>query len=129
MQASARWLRQGVSMVFFPEGTRSEDGRLKEFKLGAFRLAMDEKVDILPLVLRGTRDMVQKKSGMPRPARLEIEVLSRVSPKPGESLESFGERVREIIALRLEQGEAGAKPQREASPELSRSNKPPISSY
>lgn len=117
MQASARWLRQGISMVFFPEGTRSEDGRLKEFKPGAFRLAIDEKVDILPIVLRGTRDMVQKKSGIPRPARLEIEVLPRVPHKPGESLDSFGERVRFIIGQHLDGKEVKERePQKEALP-------------
>ncbi len=120
MQASARWLRHGVSMVFFPEGTRSEDGKLKDFKPGAFRLAIDEKVDVLPIVLRGTRDMVQKKSGLPRPATIEVEILPRVPHRPGESLESYGERVRGIIAQQL--GRRSASPEERTSPKLSRLN-------
>ncbi len=102
MQASAKWLREGVSMVFFPEGTRSENGRLKDFKLGAFRLAVESGVDILPLVLRGTRDMVQKKSGIPCPARLEIEVLPPVAHLPNESLDNYALRVQNLIGQRLE---------------------------
>lgn len=44
----------GTSVMFFPEGTRSGTGRLKDFKKGAFKMALDLKVPILPITLRGT---------------------------------------------------------------------------
>jgi 1-acyl-sn-glycerol-3-phosphate acyltransferase len=59
--AKARWwLDQGVSVLFFPEGTRSKDGVVKEFKRGAFKLALDAGVDILPIGIAGTMDALPK---------------------------------------------------------------------
>jgi 1-acyl-sn-glycerol-3-phosphate acyltransferase len=59
---SAGWLRRGVSVVFFPEGTRNNDLELGEFQNGAFKLAIKEKVPILPILIQGTRDAIPKGS-------------------------------------------------------------------
>lgn len=48
----------GTSVMFFPEGTRSRDGRLKPFKTGAFKMAVDLGIPILPITLRGTRHIL-----------------------------------------------------------------------
>jgi 1-acyl-sn-glycerol-3-phosphate acyltransferase len=48
-------LAAGVSVMFFPEGTRSPDGRLQAFKDGAFRLAIETGTPVLPVVVQGTR--------------------------------------------------------------------------
>lgn len=58
---SAEWLRKKVSVVFFPEGTRSAEG-IGEFQNGAFKLAIKEKVPILPVSIRGTRYAIPKGS-------------------------------------------------------------------
>jgi 1-acyl-sn-glycerol-3-phosphate acyltransferase len=59
--AKARWwLEQGVSVLFFPEGTRSEDGVVKPFKAGAFRLAIESGCDILPCGISGTLHALPK---------------------------------------------------------------------
>ena len=108
LRASSQWIRRGISMVFFPEGTRSEDGRLKEFKIGAFRLAVEEKVDILPLAIQGTRNMVQKKAAIPCPAQLEIQILPRMSPLPDESFEEYAARAQQVIADHLRRSETRA---------------------
>lgn len=47
--------------MFFPEGTRSRDGRMKRFSLGAFDLAIQKNIPILPLVIDGTQDCLPKK--------------------------------------------------------------------
>lgn len=57
---AATWLRSGMSVLFFPEGTRSEDGRMKEFQNGAFKLAIREKVPVLPIRIEGTGDAIPK---------------------------------------------------------------------
>jgi 1-acyl-sn-glycerol-3-phosphate acyltransferase len=54
MLQCARYLRQRVSVVFFPEGTRSPDGRVLPFNEGPFHLAIREQVPILPLVVEGS---------------------------------------------------------------------------
>jgi 1-acyl-sn-glycerol-3-phosphate acyltransferase len=61
-QEAACWLRSGISVVFFPEGTRSNDLAIGEFQNGAFKLAIKEKVPILPILIQGTRDAIPKGS-------------------------------------------------------------------
>ena len=59
---SARWLRKDVSVLFFPEGTRSSTDRMSDFQNGAFKLAIKEGVPILPIAIEGTRDAIPKGS-------------------------------------------------------------------
>jgi 1-acyl-sn-glycerol-3-phosphate acyltransferase len=60
MDACARHLADGSSVMIFPEGTRSEDGCLKAFKHGAFTLAQRAKVPLLPIVVEGTSPALPK---------------------------------------------------------------------
>ena len=57
---AAEWLRQDMSVLFFPEGTRSETDTMNEFQNGAFKLAIREKKPVLPVLIRGTRDAIPK---------------------------------------------------------------------
>ena len=52
------WLSRGASVAIFPEGTRSHDGEIYRFKAGAFTLAREAGVEILPVVLDGTTTMI-----------------------------------------------------------------------
>jgi len=56
------WLRKNVSVVFFPEGTRSVNEGIGEFQNGAFKLAIKEKVPVLPVSIKGTKDAIPKGS-------------------------------------------------------------------
>jgi 1-acyl-sn-glycerol-3-phosphate acyltransferase len=53
-----------MSVLFFPEGTRSETGEMKDFQNGAFKLAIKEKVPVLPVYLHGTGNAIPKGSRM-----------------------------------------------------------------
>jgi 1-acyl-sn-glycerol-3-phosphate acyltransferase len=57
MAEAARRVAAGYTVVFYPEGTRSRDGRLLPFKKGGFRLALQAQVPILPVAIRGTREL------------------------------------------------------------------------
>jgi len=98
MEASADHIRAGLSMFFFPEGTRSETGELRPFKAGAFKLARDLKVPVLPIALHGAGDLLRKGSFTPRAAAVRVAVLPAISDHPDESVEQFADRVRGIIA-------------------------------
>lgn len=56
------WIDRGVSVAIFPEGTRSKDGEIQRFKSGAFLLAKEAGVEILPVVLDGTTKIFKPKS-------------------------------------------------------------------
>ncbi len=60
MDACRKWLKRDCSIMLFPEGTRSENGELQPFRDGAFRLAMDCNVDVVPIVIDGTFDVLPK---------------------------------------------------------------------
>ena len=57
---AADWLRNDVSVLMFPEGTRSETDTMNEFQNGAFKLAIREKKPVLPIRIKGTRDAIPK---------------------------------------------------------------------
>ena len=57
---AAVWLRQDMSVLFFPEGTRSRTGSMNEFQNGAFKLAIKEKKPILPIAIQGAGEVIAK---------------------------------------------------------------------
>lgn len=61
-QAASRWLQKDMSVLFFPEGTRSHSDEMGEFQNGAFKLAIKEKKPILPICLKGTHAAIPKGS-------------------------------------------------------------------
>lgn len=95
-ELSAEWLAKGIAMVFFPEGSRSVDGKLKEFKTGAFRLAINENVPVVPIVLEGTGDMLRKGTLIPNPAQVNIKILPPISALENEEPRAFSERIRAV---------------------------------
>jgi 1-acyl-sn-glycerol-3-phosphate acyltransferase len=73
------WLKKGASVSIFPEGTRSKDGEIHNFKAGAFILAKDAEVPILPVVVDGTDTVRRGKFFMNWKNRITIKVLPPVS--------------------------------------------------
>jgi 1-acyl-sn-glycerol-3-phosphate acyltransferase len=55
INAAKQRIVDGTSVLFFPEGTRSRDNRMRPFKKGAFRMALDLQLPILPITIQGTR--------------------------------------------------------------------------
>jgi 1-acyl-sn-glycerol-3-phosphate acyltransferase len=60
MNKAAQKIRDGMSVVIFPEGSRSPDGSIQPFKKGGFTLAIKSKVPIVPIAISGSRDIMPK---------------------------------------------------------------------
>jgi 1-acyl-sn-glycerol-3-phosphate acyltransferase len=99
-------LAEKSSIVVFPEGTRSADGQIAPFREGAFRLAIDLGVDIVPLAISGTETALPKHSMVFQRTTATVEVLPPVSVAGLTAADAadLAERVRGDIAraLRLE---------------------------
>jgi 1-acyl-sn-glycerol-3-phosphate acyltransferase len=92
-------LRKKVSVLIFPEGTRSRTEDLLPFRHGAFRLAIEEGVDILPVGLSGTRHALPKGSWRIHPARAHVLVGAPVSTAglSPDDAPALAERVQGIV--------------------------------
>lgn len=88
-----RWLRRGVAVLMFPEGTYAPGEALLHFKPGAFLLARDEGVPVVPVLLSGTRDLVLGDGPWMAPrVDIRIRVLEPVEVPPGaDALHVAGE--------------------------------------
>jgi 1-acyl-sn-glycerol-3-phosphate acyltransferase len=73
------WLGRGASVAIFPEGTRSKTGEINRFKLGAFNLAKEAEVEILPVVMTGTNKMFRKGWLMNWTNHVAIRVLKPIT--------------------------------------------------
>lgn len=79
VKKAVQYLRNRTSVIFFPEGTRSADGRLRRFNKGAFELAIREQVPILPMIIDGTRGCLPKNSWIFEPdVHVTLKVLSPI---------------------------------------------------
>jgi len=76
----AQYLRQRCSVVFFPEGTRSPDGRVLPFHQGPFQLAIREQIPILPLVVEGSSAALPRNSWIfGRTQDIQLRILDPIS--------------------------------------------------
>jgi 1-acyl-sn-glycerol-3-phosphate acyltransferase len=104
MAACEQALASGSSIMMFPEGTRSLDGRLKAFKHGAFTLAQRMRAPILPIVVTGTAAALPKRGFVLQGRHaIRIRVLEAIpyTRFANQSAEALAEQVRSIIADEL----------------------------
>jgi 1-acyl-sn-glycerol-3-phosphate acyltransferase len=93
-------LNQGISVVIFPEGSRSEDGEIQSFRRGAFRLAKDTGVPILPVSISGTHKIMQKGKFMPQSIvqHVRCRVLPPMSGEHYSTARKLSNRAHEAIS-------------------------------
>jgi 1-acyl-sn-glycerol-3-phosphate acyltransferase len=100
MMAECRgWLDRGVSVMMFPEGTRSRTGRMLPFKPGAFALAKQAGVPIVPIVIDGTfeavpPDAVLRQKGI---VRVRVKIGAPIEPAPYADAKDLAEQVRGVM--------------------------------
>jgi 1-acyl-sn-glycerol-3-phosphate acyltransferase len=109
-----RYLERGMNVMIFPEGTRSVSTKLLPFKSGAFRLAIEAGVPILPVAVHGAAQGMPKGSPWVRPCRAYARILEPV-PTAGLTIEDTGrlkDEVRRRIAAALPASDVGNGEQR-----------------
>ncbi len=89
----------GTSVLFFPEGTRSRDGKLRNFKKGAFRFALDFGIPILPITITGTRKILPPDSIdlFPGTAHMIIHQPVDTAGYNEENIHELMEKVKDVI--------------------------------
>ncbi|HQP92225.1 MAG TPA: lysophospholipid acyltransferase family protein [Candidatus Omnitrophota bacterium] len=92
-RAAGGWLRRGMSVLFFPEGTRSKTEEMGVFQNGAFKLAIQENVPILPIILCGTGTAIPKGSWI-----FNVRTLAKLKILP--AIETTGYRPADFVKLR-----------------------------
>lgn len=75
MNEAAQLVMDGRNLVIFPEGTRSKTGELGEFKHGAFKMAFKAKAPIVPVVIEGTRDIMENHHNIMTPGKVTVRFL------------------------------------------------------
>ena len=96
------WLRRGVAVLMFPEGTYAPGEALLHFKPGAFVLARDERVPLVPVLLTGTRDLVLGDGPWMAPrVNIRVRVLDPVEFSAGADALQVADQMRERFAREL----------------------------
>src|SRR5213594_2015727 len=96
-------LKAGQSFLIYPEGTRSPDGRLQEFKKGAVMMAIKAGVPIVPMVCAGAHRVMEKRSLVIHPGEIVVEFLEPIdtSKYTFEERERLNETVHDAMAAAL----------------------------
>lgn len=116
LQEARSQLKPGVSVLFFPEGTRSRDGRLKSFKKGAFVMARDLELPILPVSLIGTDGILPPDGFRLRPGTAELVIHAPIpaAEVAASAPDELMARTRAIIAGSLPREQAAGAAETEA---------------
>ena len=109
---ASRLTSNGLSLIVFPEGTRSRDGRVARFKGGGFLLALQAGLPVVPLSIIGSRHVMLKGRLATYPGNVRLVVHEPIDTREMSGLDpkEFGERVRRVIAPDAESDVDAAPP-------------------
>jgi putative phosphoserine phosphatase/1-acylglycerol-3-phosphate O-acyltransferase len=98
-------LKNGISIVIAPEGQRSPGYKLGQFKKGAFHIAMQAGVPVVPIVIANASDALPKSAVVIRPATVEVSVLKPISTSDwnAESIDHHVANCRNLFLRKLGQ--------------------------
>lgn len=98
----AKLIKNGQAMVVFPEGTRSKDGKLNEFKAGSLKLAVKADADIIPVTIDGSINAMKKGDLTIKPAQVTVTVGEAIVLESDErDTTVIAERVKAVIEKNL----------------------------
>jgi 1-acyl-sn-glycerol-3-phosphate acyltransferase len=95
LNKAAQKIREGMSIVIFPEGSRSPDGSIQSFKKGGFTLAIKSGVPIVPIAITGSREIMPKERLTAIPGEIRIQI-GRPIPTQSYSLKDRKTLIKEV---------------------------------
>ena len=103
VQKMRRLVSESHSLIVFPEGTRSADGRIGRFKKGSFLVAIDAGLPVVPVTVEGSRHVMRKGRLMVCPGAVRVVVQPPVptSVESRETVIAFADRVRNLVEREL----------------------------
>ncbi len=106
LEKAAETIRNGASVLIFPEGTRSLDGKIRDFKKGGFVLTVDSGVSIIPVILHGTWSIMPKSSLRIMPGNVTLEILPPIETTEytRKTKDDLMDKVRNIICQSFYEG-------------------------
>jgi len=102
-------LRQGKVLCVFPEGSRSRDGNIKDFKKGVAIMAKELNIPVVPVAISGTFEMMRPGQLYPRPAKVSVTFGAPIAPAGRTYEEITMELYVRVVGL-LEQGSGDRRP-------------------
>ena len=99
-----QFIKNGKSVCVFPEGTRTYNGQVGEFKKGSFKLALEPKVKILPVTIKGTYEIMNKNKFYIKRGRSIKLIVGRpidIKELDKDELKGINSKVREEIVNNL----------------------------
>lgn len=99
MQEAEKLLSGGMSLVVFPEGARSWDGNMRQFKRGAYRLAVEFSLPVVPLTIDGAFDVLPRFKRLPVSGHIRLTIHKPIHPEAdGHDLAKLMDQSRQAIA-------------------------------
>ena len=97
LHSSSQLLKSGWNLVLFPEGSRSPDGRIQEFKPGVGHLARETGTPVVPMHIRGAYQIMPKGQKLPLPGPVRVRIGKPMSLEPKEGSREFTVRVEKAV--------------------------------
>ena len=97
LHSSSNLLKSGWNLVLFPEGSRSVDGRMGEFKPGVGHLANETGAPVVPLHIRGSYQIMPRGQKLPLPGPVRVRIGKPMTPAPKEGSREFTARVERAV--------------------------------
>ena len=112
LRLAAEKIKNGVSVLIFPEGTRSRDGRIRPFKKGGFVTAIDAGVPIVPIIISGTRAIMTKGKFRINPGQIRMSIRQPIDTRTysRDTKEVLMKRVRRVICDNFESSGMDERP-------------------
>ncbi len=102
MQEAESKLVNGTSIVIFPEGTRTKTGKVGRFKKGAFRIAQDLSLSMVPITIKGSYERFPRGTYYIRPGKIQLIIHNPINPMEyADNMQELMQKSREIIEEEL----------------------------